>query len=74
MVPPWMATPVKSPRPIVYSLQRLAARTEDNDAVVVLVNDDELVEGRARDAGRPLQLADTHMTDELALHAEHTRR
>ncbi len=49
-------------------LQQLAARTEHSDAVVADVRDDELVEGRARDAGGTVELADTHVADELALH------
>jgi hypothetical protein len=34
-----------------HRLQQLAARTEHDHALVALVSDDELVEGRARDAG-----------------------
>ncbi len=48
------------------------ARTEHNNAVVAPVSD-ALVNGRARDAGRKEKLADTHVADELARHAEHTR-
>jgi hypothetical protein len=67
MAPPCIATPVKRPPPIVCSI----ARTEHNNATVPGVSDDELVKGRARDAGGAAELADTHVADELALHAEH---
>ncbi len=53
-------------------LQQLAARTEHSDAFVTVVSDDELVEGRARDALGTTDGSDTHVADELALHTEHT--
>ncbi len=54
-----------------HRLQQLAADTEHSNARVVHVSDDDLVKGRARDAGGTLELADTHVMDELAVHAEH---
>jgi hypothetical protein len=62
MVPPCIATPVKVPPPIVWSISPLA-----NNAVVAVVSDDELVKDRARDAAGTVELADTHVADELAL-------
>jgi hypothetical protein len=54
-----------------HRLERLAARTEHDNAVVARVRDDELVKGRARDGGRTVEHADADLADELAVHAEH---
>ncbi len=48
---------------IAYRFQQLAGRTEDKDAVVAKVSDDELVRGRACDAMGNLELADASGAD-----------
>jgi hypothetical protein len=49
----------------------VAAGTEHDDTVAAPVSDDELVEGRARDADGTVERADTHMADEPAGDTEH---
>jgi hypothetical protein len=52
---------------------QVTAVTEHSNAVVCGVSDDELVVGRARDAARRSEHADTDVADELATHAEHAQ-
>jgi hypothetical protein len=62
-----------------HRLEHLAAAAEHSNASAAVVRDEQLVTGRARNAGRVAELADAHVgelanvhvTNELALHAEH---
>jgi hypothetical protein len=51
--------------------QHIADVAEHDNATVVGISDDELVEGRARDTPGTLEHANTDVADELAVDAEH---